>query len=99
MYDGDHDTLDFVLSPEAATGSMQVTTFDHHGHRQGSTRTIVSGPDYYRDDLFSDGNGYLNLSGLVPGSYQVRCFARPASTATVLVNSGQTAFVSLSQRR
>ncbi len=98
MYDGDHDTLDFFLSPVVTTGNMRITTLDKYGHT-ASIRVIVSGPSgYYRNDLWSASNGVLNLSGLVPGSYQVKCYTKAASTATVIVNAGQTAEVQVSQK-
>jgi uncharacterized surface anchored protein len=97
MYDGDHDTLDFYLTPVVVQGSMRVTALDKYGHA-ASIRVIISGPNgYYRNDLWSNSSGVLSVTGLVPGSYQVKCYTKPSSTATVIVNGGQTAEVQISQ--
>ena len=98
LYDGDIDTLDFHLVPVAANGNMHITTYDKNGHAT-SIRVIVSGSGYYRNDLSSDSSGNLTLTGLVPGSYSVQCYTKPASVATVIVNAGQTANASVSQKR
>jgi type II secretory pathway pseudopilin PulG len=99
LYDGDHDTLTFHMSQVVSTGNMHVVTLDKNGHAT-SIRVIVSGPNgYYRNDLYSNGDGVLDLQSLVPGSYQVQCYTKPASVATAIVNAGQTAQVQISQRR
>lgn len=99
LFDGDHDTMDYHLVPVVSQGNMRITTLDKNGHT-GSIRVIVSGPNgYYRNDLYSGSDGVLNLSSLVPGSYQVQCYTKAASTATVIVNSGQTAEVQVSQKK
>lgn len=97
LHDGDVGTLDFHMVPVASNGNMQITTYDKYGHA-GGLRVIVSGGGYYRNDLWSDTSGKLTLTGLVPGSYSVQCYTKAASTATVIVNAGQTASVAISQR-
>jgi len=95
---GDQDTVTFHLSPTASQGNMRIVTRDKFGNL-ASLRVIVSGPNgYYRTNLYSGADGLLELTDLMPGSYQVRCYTRPASTATVLVNAGQIADVQISQR-
>jgi hypothetical protein len=98
MHDGDHDTLDYHMSPVVLQGNMKITTLDKNGHTT-SIRVIVSGSGYYQNNLWSDNTGVLNLSGLLPGSYQVQCYTKAASVATVLVNAGQTSSVQVSQKR
>lgn len=99
LYDGDHETLTFHMSPVVTPGNMHIITLDKNGHAT-SIRVIVSGPNgYYRNDLYSGSNGVLDLSSLVPGSYRAQCYSKPASVATVIVNAGQTAQVQISQTR
>lgn len=98
LSDGDQDTLTFHLAPVVSQGNMRIVTLNKWGN-PASIRVVVSGPaGYYRNNLWSDGNGVLYLANLVPGSYQVRCYTKPSSTATVIVNAGQTAEVQISQR-
>jgi hypothetical protein len=87
------------MSQVVLTGNMHVVTLDKNGHATW-IRVIVTGPNgYYRNDLYSNGDGVLDLQSLVPGSYQVQCYTKPASVATAIVNAGQTAQVQISQRR
>ncbi len=94
---GDVDELDFYLSVATHGGNMHVTTEDKHGNPL-SLRTVVSGPGYYRNDLYSDSTGSLWLYNLAAGSYSVSTYTRPASTVTVLVNSNQTTEVTVNQK-
>jgi len=98
LYDGDHDTLSFTMVPVVAHGTMRITTYDKNGHA-GSIRVIVSGTGYYQDGMWSDSSGSLYLYNLVVGSYQVQCYTKPASTATVIVAANQTAVVQVSQKK
>lgn len=98
LADGDTVTLDFHLTPALANGNMSITTLDKNGHA-GSIRVTVSGSGYYRDDLWSGTDGALSLSNLVPGSYQVQCYTNPASSTTIIVNGGQTAYVTVAQSK
>jgi type II secretory pathway pseudopilin PulG len=97
LYDGDLDTLDYWLSPVATTGNMHIVTRNKWGNL-ASIRVKVDGPGFYRDDLWSDINGNLTISNLVPGSYRVRAYTKATSTATVIINGGQTADVAISQK-
>jgi type II secretory pathway pseudopilin PulG len=96
LYDGDIDVLDLHLVPAVSRGNMRITARDKWGHT-GVIRVIVSGPGYYRNDLWTDGTGSLQLNDLAIGSYSVQCYTKPASVPTVIVNSGQTSNVSISQ--
>jgi prepilin-type N-terminal cleavage/methylation domain-containing protein len=98
LHDGDSDTLSFYMTPVIAHGTMRITTLDKNGHA-GSIRVIVSGTGYYQDALWSDAYGSLYLYNLVVGSYTVQCYTKPASVATVIVSSGQTAVVQVSQKK
>ena len=102
LHDGDLDHLDFHLLAAVANGNLQITSKDKHGNLKG-LRVIVSGPaPYYHDDLYTSSSwwqvGTLTLTDLVAGSYTVRTYDHAASTATVLVSGGQTAYVSVSQK-
>jgi type II secretory pathway pseudopilin PulG len=99
MHDGDQARLVFHLVPVVTQGNMSIVTLDKNGHA-GSIRVIVAGPNgYYRNDLYSGNDGTLSLQGLVPGSYQVQCYTKPASVVTTLVTAGQTALVQVSQKK
>jgi hypothetical protein len=81
-----------------AKGNMQITALDKNGHT-ASLRVIVSGPGYYRDNLYSSTAGKLLLTELPVGSYQVSCYVDPASVVTTIISSGQTADVTVSQSK
>jgi prepilin-type N-terminal cleavage/methylation domain-containing protein len=98
LADGNQVTLAFNMVPVVSNGTMSITTLDKNG-RVAAVRVIVSGPGYYHNDLYSNSSGYLYLSSLPAGSYQVQCYTKPASTATVIVSGGQTAAVQISQTR
>jgi len=98
LHDGDHDTLTFHMSPAVYKGNMHVTTLDKNGHLR-SIQVIVSGSGYYRNDLWSNSDGSLALTDLIAGTYQVQCYTDPASVATVIINGGQTAEVSIAQSK
>jgi len=98
LYDGDHDTINFSLVPAVTKGNMHIATKDKNGHLR-SIRVIVSGAGYYSNNLWSDYDGSLTLNDLSTGSYQVQCYTNPASIATVIINGGQTAEVSVSQSK
>jgi hypothetical protein len=98
LYDGDHDTLSFNMVPVVAHGTMRITTYNKNGNT-ASIRVIVSGTGYYQDNLWSDAYGSLYLYNLVVGSYTVQCYTKAASVATVIVASGQTAVVQVSQKK
>lgn len=97
LYDGDLDTLDYWLSPVEATGNMHIVTRNKWGNL-ASIRVKVTGPGFYRDDLWSDVDGNLTILNLRPGSYRVRCYTKATSSATVIINGGQTADVAISQK-
>jgi type II secretory pathway pseudopilin PulG len=97
LYEGDIDILDFYLVPASSNGSLDITSRDAHGNAH-SMSVIVSGPNGYYRRLTTGASGNYLLTELVPGSYRVRCTDHPASTVTVIVNGGQTAIVSVSQR-
>jgi type II secretory pathway pseudopilin PulG len=94
--DGDHIVLDFILVPIVAQGSMQVTTRDDN-NTATSLRVVLTWAGGSNDNLYSDANGILLLQNLVPGSYKVKCYKKAASTATVIVNGGQTSYIQISQ--
>jgi hypothetical protein len=99
LHDGDQDRIVVHLAPVVTQGSMHIVTLDKNGHAT-LIRVIVSGPNgYYRNDLYSGTDGTLDLSSLVPGSYQVQCYTKAASVATAIVNAGQTAQVQVSQKK
>jgi len=90
--------MDFHLSAAVSKGSMHILTLDKNGHA-ASLRVIVSGAGYYRNDLYSGATGSLDLAELVPGSYTVQCYTNPASVATVIINAGQIADVTIGQSK
>jgi len=102
LHDGDLDYMDFHLVPAVAKGNLQITSRDKHGNLKG-LRVIVSGPSgYYHDDLYTSSSysqiGTLTLTDLVAGSYTVKTYDNAASTVTVIINGGQTAYASVSQK-
>jgi uncharacterized surface anchored protein len=98
LVDGSVSTVDFKLVAASSNGNMHITTRNAYGVA-ASIRVIVSGSGYYRNDLYTDSSGNFTLTNLVPGSYSVQCYTKAASTATVIVSAGQTADVSVSQKR
>jgi type II secretory pathway pseudopilin PulG len=102
VHDGDVDFMDFQLVPAVAQGNLQITSRDKHGNLKG-LRLIVSGPSgYYHNDLYTSSSygqvGQLTLGNLIAGSYTVKTYDNAASTVTVIVNGGQTAYASVSQK-
>jgi prepilin-type N-terminal cleavage/methylation domain-containing protein len=98
LVDGSVSTVDFQLVAASSNGNMYITTRNASGTAT-SLRVIVSGSGYYRNDLYTSSSGTLTLTNLVPGSYSVQCYTKAASVATVIVAAGQTANVSISQKR
>jgi hypothetical protein len=100
LHDGDKDSLDFHMMPVVLQGGMRIVTYDRYGAVLGHTRVIVSGPNgYYTDTQSTDHYGVLTLANLVPGTYTVQCYTKPAGTATAIVAAGQTSEVQVSQKK
>jgi len=98
VYVSEEHTISTVTLSGGAKGNMQVHTLDKNGHA-ASLRVIISGPGYYRDSLYSSTSGLLSLTDLPVGSYEVSCYDSPASVATAIIVSGQTADVTVSQSK
>jgi type II secretory pathway pseudopilin PulG len=99
----DEEVATFSLVAVATKGDMHILTKGKNDKLQ-SLRVVVSGPGgYFRNDLYSSAVtgtlGELLLTDLVPGSYSVQIYDDAGSAVTVIVNAGQTADVSVSQRK
>lgn len=89
---------DFYMSAAETKGHMHLLTTGKNGKLQ-SLRVVVSGPGgYFSNSQYSDVNGELWLRYLVPGSYAVQIYNDSGSAVTAIINAGQIADVSVSQR-
>lgn len=88
----------FHLAATQTKGDMHLLTKGKNNKLE-SLRVVVSGPGgYFASTLYSDSNGELWLRDLVPGSYAVQIYNDSGSAVTAIINAGQTADVSVSQR-
>jgi type II secretory pathway pseudopilin PulG/uncharacterized protein (DUF2141 family) len=95
----DEDLARFNLTAVQTMGNMHVLTTGKNNKLQ-SLRVVVSGPGgYFSNTLYSSSTGELWFNSLVPGSYSVQIYSDPGSAVTAIINAGQTADVSVSQRK